>query len=290
MNYLARDPMIKIDFQEPDTDQWRAWRTECEEEQQAHNEVIEAHQESEVKSSVYKGEKYDVKYTFYMNRQNRFYGKCAYCESDILTDQPGDMEHFRPKDEVRDIDNNLVVIDENGQRRHPGYYWLAYDWRNLLPSCWDCNRVTTKKTRGHRIGKGTKFPVKGFRATTPGAEGREEPLLINPVLQDPQEHLELEENGLFKGRSPEGRACIDIFGLNVREALIESRKHVYKSVKNDVDMLIIHLFNRSDEVQNRIAEIKKIWEGGKAYSAAGRLAIKERAPVLEQIFNLQDIA
>ena len=57
-----------------------------------------------------------------------------------------------------------------------------------------------------------------------------------------------------------------------------------------LDMLIIHLFNGSDEVQNRIAEIKKIWEGEKAYSAAGRLAIRERSPVLEQIFGLSNIA
>ncbi len=283
--------MIKIDFQEPDTDEWRDWRSQCEAEQQAHNEAIEAGQESEVRGSVYKGESYNIKYTVYMNRHNFFYGKCAYCESDILADQPGDIEHFRPKNEVRDGDNKIMMVEtDEGPEPHPGYYWLAYDWHNLLPSCRDCNSITKKKTQGRRIGKGNKFPVKGFRAIVPGEEGREEPLLINPVYQNPQEHLELMKDGLFIERSPEGKACIDIFGLNIREALVGNRKGVYKSIKNDVDMLILHLIDGSDEVQDRLAEIKDIYEGRKAYSAAGRLAIKERSPVLEQIFRLKDIA
>lgn len=282
--------MIKIDFQEPDTDEWRAWRTQCEAEQQAHNEAVEAGQGSEVKSSVYKGERYDIKYTVYMNRHNLFYGKCAYCESDILADQPGDIEHFRPKNEVRDSNNELVLIEgDNGQEPHPGYYWLAYDWHNLLPSCRDCNSITKKKTQGRRIGKGNRFPVRRFRATVPSEEGREEPLLINPVLQNPQEHLKLKKNGLFEGLSPEGKASIDIFGLNIRDALIANRRGVYESVKNDVDMLIIHLFVGSGEVQNRLDKIRNIWEGKKAYSAAGCLAIRERLPIFEQLFKLWNI-
>jgi len=283
--------MIKIDFQEPDTQNWRKWKAQCEQKQRGHDKAIQEKRPSKVKGHIYKGEQYDIKYTFYMNRSRLFHGKCAYCESDILADQPGDMEHFRPKKEVRDIDNEIVMIEtNNGGEAHPGYYWLAYDWRNLLPSCRDCNSITKKKTQGRRIGKGNRFPVKDFRATLRGEEDREEPLLVNPVLQKPEEHLKLKRNGLFKECSPEGKACIDIFGLNVREALVENRRGVYRSVRNDVDMLIIHLINKSDEVKDRLAEIKNIWEGKKAYSAAGRLAIKERAPVFEQIFPLSNIA
>ncbi len=64
-----------------------------------------------------------------------FHGKCAYCESVYAGTQPMDVEHWRPKGEIARI--------ESGKRikvRKPGYYWLAAEWTNLLPSCIDCNR------------------------------------------------------------------------------------------------------------------------------------------------------
>jgi uncharacterized protein (TIGR02646 family) len=86
-----------------------------------------------------------------------FLGKCAYCEVQFVLDQTGDVEHFRPK---------AGVVDEHDQRvDHPGYYWLAYEWSNLLPSCSKCNRLTKTKD-GRRVGKGERFPVMGRRASS----------------------------------------------------------------------------------------------------------------------------
>src|SRR5258705_11060485 len=71
-----------------------------------------------------------------------FQGKCAYCESKIVVNQPGDVEHFRPKGRV--VDENFRPIKirhkKKGEMNHPGYYWLAYEWNNLFPSCIVCNR------------------------------------------------------------------------------------------------------------------------------------------------------
>jgi hypothetical protein len=77
-----------------------------------------------------------------------YYGKCAYCERFYKLD----VEHFRPKGEVRD-ENNVLL-------RATGYYWLGYEWSNLLPSCISCNREG---------GKNSKFPyvVGGNIVTTP---------------------------------------------------------------------------------------------------------------------------
>lgn len=64
-----------------------------------------------------------------------FHGKCAYCESVYANVQPMDVEHFRPK--------GRVTRWVNGKREivlRFGYYWLAAEWTNLLPSCIDCNR------------------------------------------------------------------------------------------------------------------------------------------------------
>src|SRR5579872_571430 len=54
--------------------------------------------------------------------------KCAYCERICKAD----IEHYRPK----------KAVDEEAQ--HPGYYWLCYEWSNLLPSCITCNREGSK--------------------------------------------------------------------------------------------------------------------------------------------------
>src|SRR5262245_47312628 len=46
--------------------------------------------------------------------------KCWYCESkEIRSDKH--VDHFRPKNRVT----------ENGCNGHPGYWWLAFEWRNF---------------------------------------------------------------------------------------------------------------------------------------------------------------
>ncbi|WP_053058490.1 hypothetical protein [Pedobacter sp. BMA] len=66
-----------------------------------------------------------------------YHGKCAYCERYYKLD----VEHYRPKGAISDEYNNSL--------RKIGYYWLGYEWSNLLPSCISCNRDG---------GKGIKFP------------------------------------------------------------------------------------------------------------------------------------
>ena len=59
--------------------------------------------------------------------------KCAYCESKINNATTSvRIDHFRPKDKVKNI--NYKEIDG-----HKGYYWLGYEWTNLLPTCENCN-------------------------------------------------------------------------------------------------------------------------------------------------------
>src|SRR4051812_14049164 len=58
-----------------------------------------------------------------------FNEKCAYCESVISNTQPGDVEHYRPKGRLRDLDGTVVRIILNGSVcEHPGYWWLCYEW------------------------------------------------------------------------------------------------------------------------------------------------------------------
>jgi uncharacterized protein (TIGR02646 family) len=150
--------------------------------------------------------------------------KCAYCESDFGAVAPTDIEHYRPKG---------AVVGPGGKPRKPGYYWLAAEWRNLLPSCIDCNRARKHDYEDGRetSGKANYFPLadEEKRATVPGGEAEEEPLLLDPTFDDPKDHLEFIGEGAVRpsardgAESMRGRTTIDVLGLS-RPKLVRSRR------------------------------------------------------------------
>jgi uncharacterized protein (TIGR02646 family) len=99
-----------------------------------------------------------------------FHDKCAYCESHLQTVAFGVVEAFRPKSI---------------------YWWLAYEWENMLLSCEVCN-----------VAKANRFPIMG-KVAKPGVRGRdllaEQPLLLDPCLDLPEEHLAFKERGEVVG-------------------------------------------------------------------------------------------
>lgn len=159
-----------------------------------------------------------------------FLGKCAYCESRYAGIHPVDIEHWRPKAEV--------TIDDQGNARY-GYYWLAASWENLLPSCIDCNRTRKHKdfveNREVKIGKGNWFPLANdaHRAGAEGEESNEEPLLINPCQDKPEEYLEFHAEGFVKAKldngnqpSAKAKASIQCYALNRTELVLDRRERV----------------------------------------------------------------
>jgi hypothetical protein len=118
-----------------------------------------------------------------------FHGKCAYCESFYGSQAPVDIEHYRPKGRVE------------GSGGHPGYWWLAAEWTNLLPSCIDCNRrrkqyspVISSKLEilynKLQTGKGDSFPIQGVHILPEGNDfTSEKALLLDPTRDNPSEHL-----------------------------------------------------------------------------------------------------
>lgn len=97
----------------------------------------------------------------------RYFGnKCWYSECS-LSNQPGDVDHFHPKNRSKDVDNSVLLED--------GYWWLAYDYMNYRLSCANCNRPYEEG------GKGDIFPVKG--GTTLALSG--ERYQKNHLLLDP---------------------------------------------------------------------------------------------------------
>ncbi|WP_122588881.1 AAA family ATPase [Pseudomonas viridiflava] len=144
-----------------------------------------------------------------------FFNKCAYCES-FLQVVAGDVDMYRPKGAVSE------------SALHPGYWWLAAEWTNLLIACPDCNR---QRSHGHAdahkgiSGKGNRFPLLDESARCFGPHddiSLEQPLLLNPCADDPDEHLVFDWNGLVTSDTLRGQTTITVLGLN-RPALVEAR-------------------------------------------------------------------
>ncbi len=142
--------------------------------------------------------------------------KCCFCESKISAISHGDVEHYRPK-------AGWVQADE--PLNEPGYYWLAYDWDNLLLSCQICNQRYKKNY----------FPladITGRMVSHHDSVAAEVPLFIHPALEDPEQHIRFEyEMPLPVSGSAKGRETIRHTGLD-RPALIEKRLSVLSPIRN----------------------------------------------------------
>lgn len=262
--------MIRIPFAEPPDEGWAAWRGRAE------RATIT------IKSHLAAGTGYQIREALYKEMRqvflDAFHGKCAYCEAKITLDQHlGDVEHYRPKRRVTDDKGKPLTVTSSGgpPRQHPGYPWLAYDWRNLLPACAACNRPGTNR-RGKRVGKWDRFPVSRFRASSPGEESREKPLLLHPVFDDPDQHLGLDiETGVIFGKTVRGKKTVEILDLN-REGLPEERRQRYLQV---MAVAMSAQLETQDAVRLRswLELLETYRDGIASYSWPGRLAIADVA-------------
>ena len=143
-----------------------------------------------------------------------FRSKCAYCESPLQARTLA-VDHFRPA---------AGALDLAGSISPDHYWWLAYEWENLLPCCPECASF-----------KGLRFPVRSERAS-PGAIGdallAEEPLLLDPRRDRPEQHLVFAEDGSVASVTPEGQATIEVLGLN-RAQLLSARSAALADVREE---------------------------------------------------------
>jgi uncharacterized protein (TIGR02646 family) len=173
-----------------------------------------------------------------------FRGKCAYCEYEIAIRADFDIEHFRPK--------KAVGHSTTGDLREPGYYWLAADWHNLMPSCPYCNQERTHEIAGKSgtftLGKKNQFPLsdESKRLSHPNQKIEEEEkyrLLINPCVDTPEDHLyfvthnDNKELGFIKPvlrggeLDPRGEASIIVYALNTKALVDKRHQHAADVIK-----------------------------------------------------------
>lgn len=124
---------------------------------------------------------------------------CCYCES-YAHPGSGAIEHHRPK---------------SGVRGEAPYWHLQTDWRNLYWACPVCNRY--KANRFPQMGQ--TLPNHPYLETVEF----EEPGLLDPCRDDPDQHLRFEESGSVIGISTRGDITIKLLDLNRRQ-LIQTRR------------------------------------------------------------------
>ena len=268
--------MIRIEISEPQDKRWTRWRRACAKQMPSVTEALKKRMAPEI-GDLYKRK--SVKQAFYSPIAGLFRGKCAYCETYVTQFQKGDIEHYRPKLGVTDEQDAQISVDYGwGPTPHWGYFWLAYDWRNLLLVCADCNQPS--KVGSEKIGKHNRFPVVGDHACVPDGIAAEKPLLINPLEDEPSDDIEINTaDGMMqpKNGSARGAATITILGLNARDRLREKRL----AAINEVKALVATLLHNKLERQNAIARLRAMHAGETEYTAAVRAFIAEVAPYLK---------
>lgn len=266
--------MIRIKFDEPDTPIWRRWMKECKTAAENLKKNWAWGQSFQI-SDVYRRK--SIKESVYLAKNGPFSGKCAYCESYIADFQHGDMEHFRPKKAVTDENDAPVAVTAPDGRRfeHPGYFWLAYDWHNLLPSCITCNQPDKSG-----IGKRNRFPLSSplEYARDESETLRERPLLINPADpkdDDPEDHLGLDlDTGLltYKNNSKRAEMTVKIFGLNVRDQLVKERNDALEWVRAKLTKII---YGDEAAALEAIRDLEQVKKGVLNHTLARRAQLRE---------------
>jgi uncharacterized protein (TIGR02646 family) len=196
---------------QPDDDWFgkaRTKRQKAEEEAANHDPDDKVYADSRVKAAL----------------EKLFHDKCAYCETPLAAPSDWDVEHFRPKKAVAE------------RLDHPGYYWLAYEWTNLYPSCQHCNQSRRDRPRwgdpetGPAAGKMDQFPLEDerTRALRPADDLRSERrLLIDPCEDQPEDHLRYMVDGQIVAVQDDrpGETSIQVFHLT-RRRLRDARREV----------------------------------------------------------------
>ncbi len=163
--------------------------------------------------------------------EEQFNGKCAYCETKYLATSDSWIEHYRPKSE---------------------YYWLAYQWSNLLPTCTKCNR--TKSNCFPLINEANKVkepPLLNGKLNTDDCKAdsaillNEHAFVLHPEIDNPKEYFDFQiaedhegieiigidsiKHDKYKGR---GDATIKICDLNRTELKIDRLKIIEEIIDN----------------------------------------------------------
>ena len=165
------------------------------------------------------------------------HNKCCFSEAKFTVDYPH-VEHFRPKGKVNENLSPTFL--------YPGYYWLAYDWKNLF-LCKSKTNVSHKRNF---------FPleVESDRNRSHRDNNPEQPLLIDPSSEDPRQHIRFHKDEPYH-LSERGRVTIELLNLRHPE-LEEARRTRFTLLTAVKDLLHILIERGVNEEHEKVVGCK----------------------------------
>lgn len=157
-----------------------------------------------------------------------YHGKCAYSEEKIEPIMQPPIMHYRA---------------------FSLYPWLENEWSNLLPLCPGCKRVSSDL-----------FPISGKRVEKAPSDKAlwhsdskgllaEEPKLLHPEIDTPENHLYFDPNGIIYGRTDRGKTTIEAFDLN-RQGLLDKRREKINAFREKFEQMykeFVHYYSNIDQ-------------------------------------------
>jgi len=197
-----------------------------------------------------------------IHMRRRSHDKCWYCETKII-DNPGDIDHYRPKKKVEESPD------------HQGYWWLAFEWRNWRFVCRFCNSDNRDQETGHVSGKANHFPLvddnESRRAKGPkdcdyeDLRRYERPALLDPTVRDDIGLITFTNEGVpvpvatneHLVKYKRAKKSIEVYHLD-RSALNNHRKKVYIKAERYVRAYLKYRDrwerDQSDEAEEKMSE------------------------------------
>lgn len=213
--------------------------------------------------------------------------KCWYSEVPLEGADPN-VDHFRPKGRVKEVDENLQPT----KNLLPGYWWWAFDWRNFRLAAMHSNqRRVDLETDG---GKADFFPVSGARAV-PGSDYAicvEDVIPIDPCKHTDVALLWFDADGTptcsawkrTKSKEDEWRVKVSIwlYHLDKREIVSRRREHMDQMraelLNADTDYRLWKSAEGNviskNSFETRLNTIKALISSKSEFSGAKRAAIK----------------
>ena len=195
--------------------------------------------------------------------------KCAYCETDTSAGAPMQVEHYRPKAKVTE------------DSAHLGYYWIAYEWSNLILSCSKCNNK--KRNRFPVLNNRISIPILGvnglptneFNLANSLIFAGEEAQLLHSEIDIIEDHFLFKENGEIVGQTPKALETIRICGLN-RKELVFKRFAISQDFKNDIKEILTDFLSQQitqdqcrDSIKRVFKKLALLQDPKKQYSRFG---------------------
>lgn len=214
--------------------------------------------------------------------------KCWYSEV-LLEGEDPNVDHFCPKGRVKEVDENLEATGNES----PGYWWLAFEYRNYRLACVHSNqRRVDKDTQG---GKWDFFPIANNRAPEKtdwsSIKSQEAPLALDPCSLSDARLLCFDSDGVpcpsekAKDRDKERvQASIWLYHLK-KEELHKRRRNFVQTFQKDIKKaaILYKLWSPNSPQENlqakeqfdtKVAEIIRDISPSSVFAGAKRSAIR----------------